>query len=65
MRAVLAATLALGACFIDDVIAQQSPPSEGALRAFEVVRSVLQHPRCQNCHIPGDAARRSDQMRRG
>jgi hypothetical protein len=23
-------------------------------RAFEVVRSVLQHPRCQNCHIPGD-----------
>ena len=26
-----------------------------AAEAFEVVRSVLQHPRCQNCHIPGDA----------
>ncbi len=26
-----------------------------AAQAFEVVRSVLQHPRCQNCHIPGDA----------
>jgi hypothetical protein len=26
-----------------------------ALAAYEGVRSVLQHPRCQNCHIPGDA----------
>jgi hypothetical protein len=25
------------------------------LAAFETVRTVLQHPRCQNCHIPGDA----------
>jgi hypothetical protein len=25
------------------------------LTAFETVRAVLQHPRCQNCHIPGDA----------
>lgn len=23
-------------------------------RAFEAVRTVLQSPRCQNCHIPGD-----------
>jgi hypothetical protein len=28
---------------------------EDGLRAFETVRVVLQHPRCQNCHIPGDA----------
>jgi hypothetical protein len=28
---------------------------EQALKAFEGVRAVLQHPRCQNCHIPGDA----------
>lgn len=33
----------------------QTAPSDQALAAFEVVRSVLQHPRCQNCHIPGDA----------
>lgn len=25
-----------------------------AQEAFAVVRKVLQHPRCQNCHIPGD-----------
>ena len=25
------------------------------VKAFEGVRAVLQHPRCQNCHIPGDA----------
>jgi len=23
--------------------------------AFSTVQKVLQHPRCQNCHIPGDA----------
>jgi hypothetical protein len=26
-----------------------------ALAAFDTVQAVLQHPRCQNCHIPGDA----------
>ena len=34
--------------------------SDRASQAFEVVRSVLQHPRCQNCHIPGDAPRQHD-----
>jgi hypothetical protein len=34
--------------------ATPSTPEEG-LAAFETVRAVLQHPRCQNCHIPGDA----------
>ncbi len=33
----------------------QSDANARAARAFETVRSVLQHPRCQNCHIPGDA----------
>ena len=61
MRAVLAATLAFGAWFTNDVIAQPSPPLDGALPAFEVVRSVLQHPRCQNCHIPGDAPLQGDE----
>jgi hypothetical protein len=35
------------------------PPQPGqraaALAAFDTVQAVLQHPRCQNCHIPGDA----------
>lgn len=26
-----------------------------ALQAFDTVQKVFQHPRCQNCHIPGDA----------
>ena len=25
------------------------------LEAFATIQQVLQHPRCQNCHIPGDA----------
>ena len=24
-------------------------------KGFDGVRAVLQHPRCQNCHVPGDA----------
>jgi hypothetical protein len=34
-----------------------APPvsQKDGLAAFETVRAVLQSPRCQNCHIPGDA----------
>src|SRR4029077_15174023 len=28
---------------------------------FAVVAKVLQHPRCQNCHIPGDAPLQFDE----
>ncbi|HVH31484.1 MAG TPA: hypothetical protein VNA31_07470 [bacterium] len=32
------------------------PPERAqAVAAFSTVRQVFQHPRCQNCHIPGDA----------
>jgi len=38
-----------------------SPPSATAgLAAFETVRSVLQHPRCQNCHPRGDTPLQGD-----
>lgn len=33
------------------------------LAAFETVRKVLQHPRCQNCHIPGDQPLQFDEGR--
>lgn len=35
----------------------RSTPEERAqaLAAFATVQQVFQHPRCQNCHIPGDA----------
>jgi hypothetical protein len=28
---------------------------DAAISSFAVVQQVFQHPRCQNCHIPGDA----------
>jgi hypothetical protein len=34
-----------------------------ALQEFAVVQKVLQHPRCQNCHIPGDAPLQFDEGR--
>ena len=38
-----------------------SPPTaEAGLAAFETVRSVLQHPRCQNCHPRGDVPLQGD-----
>jgi len=40
-----------------------APPPDAAagLAAFETVRQVFQHPRCQNCHIPGDAPLQFDE----
>jgi hypothetical protein len=37
--------------------APDADPEETALAiaAFDTVRQEFQHPRCQNCHIPGDA----------
>jgi hypothetical protein len=48
-------------CFVPVGTLAQSPGGDAALRAFEVVRSVFQHPRCQNCHIPRDAPLQYDQ----
>ena len=33
---------------------------EAGIAAFETVRAVLQHPRCQNCHPAGDAPLQGD-----
>ena len=45
--------------------AQAAPKADAAsgLAAFETVRKVFQHPRCQNCHIPGDAPLQFDDGR--
>src|SRR5450432_366135 len=37
--------------------------SAAGVDAFKTVQKVLQHPRCQNCHIPGDAPLQFDQGR--
>ena len=52
IAALAAATPALARAQTDD--------TARAAQAFEVVRSVLQHPRCANCHIPEDAPRQFD-----
>ena len=39
------------------------PGTAKGLGAFDTVRKVLQHPRCQNCHIPGDAPLQHDEGR--
>jgi len=41
----------------------QDSKTAAAVQAFGVVQKVLQHPRCQNCHIPGDAPLQFDQGR--
>src|ERR1700752_1017356 len=41
--------------------AQTAVSKEDGIAAFETVKTVLQHPRCQNCHIPGDAPLQFDQ----
>lgn len=42
--------------FIALISVAYTPLATGAepTQLFEPIRSVLQHPRCQNCHIPGD-----------
>jgi hypothetical protein len=50
-RIALAVTTAL----LSTLAAAQADTTSRAAQAFETVRAVLQHPRCQNCHIPGDA----------
>jgi mono/diheme cytochrome c family protein len=52
----LAALAAL--VFVAGCSSQAAAPSgddAAALAAFATVERVLQHPRCSNCHIPGDA----------
>lgn len=61
LRLAFATLVAAGS--LGQAIAQTAPASDGALRAFEIVRSVLQHPRCQNCHIPGNSPLQGDEGR--
>lgn len=76
---VLALMLGIGACGRSspgapaqaDTIAGGAPEAAApapvdratALAAFETVRAVFQHPRCQNCHPAGDAPLQGDEGR--
>ena len=52
--------LALGASL--SAVSAASSASDSAAD-FTVIQKVLQHPRCQNCHIPGDAPLQFDEGR--
>jgi hypothetical protein len=54
---------AMAACTCAAGSDAQAPTADQAkaVSAFETVRQVLQHPRCQNCHIPGNAPLQYDQ----
>ena len=59
-RAALPGVVAIAITSAGAVLLSAAAPGAGVskqdgLVAFETVRAVLQHPRCQNCHIPGDA----------
>jgi hypothetical protein len=46
---IIASLLAFAAC------GPSQREREAAVAAFATVEQVFQHPRCRNCHIPGDA----------
>ncbi len=50
MLVAAALALALAECRPPD-----TPERAQAVAAFSTVQQVFQHPRCRNCHIPGDA----------
>jgi hypothetical protein len=55
---------ALAACGHSSPTPAPGPsPTQDPLVAFETVRSVLQHPRCENCHPAGDVPLVGDDSR--
>lgn len=59
---IIAIAIALAACSSTSSTPKRTDPAAG-LTAFETVRSVLQHPRCQNCHPAGDVPLQGDEGR--
>jgi hypothetical protein len=55
--------LTLAACLTMLLPAMARAQENPGLAAFELVRQVLQHPRCQNCHITIDAPLQYDDGR--
>jgi hypothetical protein len=64
-RAVAAGAASLALVVAAPTRHDAAPPADAAagLAAFETVRKVLQHPRCQNCHPAGDAPLQFDDGR--
>jgi hypothetical protein len=63
MVSTAVALLAVGGARAQTKPAQTKPSGAEGAKAFATVQQVLQHPRCQNCHIPGDAPLQFDEGR--
>ena len=63
MNTILAARLGCAFFVVAASVPAFAQDNSRGLQAFEVVRSVLQHPRCANCHIPEDFPRQFDDSR--
>jgi hypothetical protein len=69
LAGVVVGTMLLASCSHTDAAAPGAAAGTSAtaaqdpLAAWESVRAVLQNPRCQNCHPPGDAPLQGDDGR--
>lgn len=62
--AAVAAAVVAGAIVAARASAPPPQPTRAAgLHAFEIIRGVLQHPRCRNCHAAGDSPLQGDDGR--
>lgn len=61
-RLLLAHAIAV-ALLAGSALAADRVSKKDGLRAFTTIQQVLQHPRCQNCHIPGNAPLQFDDGR--
>lgn len=52
--------LLVASLFFSGAVMHARADDAAAITAFATVQQVLQHPRCQNCHIPGDAPLQTD-----
>lgn len=59
----VAAVMTLAAATTGAALSAGRVSQKEGLRAFTTIQQVLQHPRCQNCHIPGDAPLQFDDGR--
>ncbi|HRC56167.1 MAG TPA: hypothetical protein PKU97_09600, partial [Kofleriaceae bacterium] len=60
---MVAAATAVAACGGKGAGSSEPSAASPGLVAWEAVRAVLQHPRCQNCHPQGDAPLQGDDSR--
>lgn len=62
-RWVLVACMTVTLAMLLPRLAAQPAETTAAPHRFDIVRTVLQNPRCLNCHVSGDSPRQGDERR--